>query len=320
VTTETPANALPPERGAHQPVLSVVLNVMGRVELADYGFRSWMVQETDQPYEVVLNLFNDFGTRFEEMAADRSPMCDLLIRRYDRPAFFNISAANNLGLHASRGRFVMFANSDVAYPPDAADTIMREATRRDLHYVMCSRGNLTDEQTKALPPAKGMTSHDMRRRFGDLEGLDVWWATQGWIARRDDLFAIGGFDHKVRVAEDNDLTDRMTHYLRRRDLQSVSQSLTGLLGYHLYHPTSELFDTYSESIAIIKARRAQMKADPNSNVDSLPTPLNDLAALKDAMAKTPKPPPMVKYRQDTLRKVVGRVGRAWNVLIGRRQV
>src|SRR4051795_5441010 len=82
-----------------QPQLSVVLNIMGRLELADYGFRSWMLQDLDRPYEVVCNLFNDQQARYEQLAQGRNSNCRLVIHAYERPAFFNISAANNLGLH-----------------------------------------------------------------------------------------------------------------------------------------------------------------------------------------------------------------------------
>ena len=36
---------------------SIVMNVQGTPELGAYGFRSWMLQSFDRPYEVILNLF-----------------------------------------------------------------------------------------------------------------------------------------------------------------------------------------------------------------------------------------------------------------------
>jgi hypothetical protein len=145
--------------------LSVALNVMGRVELADYGFRSWMLQDADHPYEIVLNLFNDQRARFEKLAVGKNPNCRLIIKTYDRPAYFNISAANNLGIFNSSGKWILFANSDVVYPSRIGRRLLADLQRHDVSYLILSRGNLTEEQSRLSPPGE-------YRKPGEFDSMD----------------------------------------------------------------------------------------------------------------------------------------------------
>src|SRR3954453_14150296 len=303
------------------PQLSVVLNVMGRVELAECGFRSWMLQERSGPYEVVLNLFNNEQPRFEALAEGRNPECRLVIHTYDRPPFFNISAANNLGLHHATGRYVLFANADMIYPSDRARLLVQEVAERNLGFAMAARVDLREEQAKALKPAREHTTEnnfDFLLGIERTEGMDVWGSGQGWILRRDVARAIGGFDPRIRCGEDVDITDRAMHYLRRTGTQSAIHFMQDLWAYHVYHPTTELFDTYAAAMEICRERRDRMFADPNGTMDVVPTPLDSHDALRDAALNSPKPPTFARYRQNTVKKIGHRLNRAFNVLIGRR--
>src|SRR5438874_2449745 len=96
--------------------VSIILNVMGLRELAVYGFRSWLLQDYERPYEVVLNLFYPCRELFEPLIAGANPNCQVRIFQHEEPEYFNISASNNLGLHLSGGRVIFFANSDIIYP------------------------------------------------------------------------------------------------------------------------------------------------------------------------------------------------------------
>jgi len=134
-------------------VASIVLNDMDRSSLAAYGFRSWMLQDIQEPYEVVINLFNDESPRYEALTRGANSACQPVIHVHDRPRFFNIAAANNLGLHFSTGTYVLFANSDVIYPSNHLREFTGELQERDICYSQGARVNLTREQTLALAPA-----------------------------------------------------------------------------------------------------------------------------------------------------------------------
>lgn len=305
-----------------QPVLSVVLNAMGRLELADLGFRGWMLQEWDEPYEVVLSLFNDQQPRYEALTAGKNPNCQVVIRSYERPAFFNISAANNLGLHFASGEFVMFANSDVVYPSYFGKRFVDAMRRHKVGYAVGSRYNLPEVRTQQLQSASSYT------RESNLDFLDREWTYSGtppiwmgcgpWTARRDVAWAIGGFDPNVMCSEDDDFASRAVAYLAKRGEQDAAACFQQLLGFHLYHPGSELFNSHHDSHLIIDPRRDRLRKGQGERDIVVPNRLDDLESLKEAMRRTVKPSSTAKYRQNTLKKIAGRVSAAGKILIGKR--
>jgi hypothetical protein len=120
------------------------------------------------------------------------------------------------------------------------------------------------------------------------------------------------------VLEDVDLTDRVSHYLARKNIQNGILGSVDLRGYHLYHPTSELFDTNAEARTILNARRARLKADPNAAEDVMPTRLDSHETLVEEMRKTVKPSKVHRYKQNTGKKVAKRFKQAFDVLRGKR--
>ena len=307
------------ERAA--PVLSVVLGVMGRVELAEYGFRSWMLQEIDQQYEVVLCLFNDQKSRFEKLAEDCGPRCQVVIREYDPPAFFNISAANNLGIHWARGEFLMFANSDVVYPSHFATSLIREMKRGALSYAVASRVDMPPGFSRSLKPALqhgGEAAFDYLAQHPDLDDSHVWRGGNGWITTRNAIRSIGGFDPRILVMEDQDLSSRMMHFLRRSGEQESTHGLMDLYGFHLYHQTSDIFDAKDQASEIISARSARLAAAPDCEDDVVSTDLDSHEKLLADVAATVKPPPFARYRKDVVPKTIRRIRAAARILVGRK--
>jgi hypothetical protein len=302
--------------------LTVVLNAMGRLELAELGFRPWMLQQWDRPYQIVLSLFNDQHERFEKLTEGKNPNCQVVIRSYEKPEFFNISAANNLGLHFATGEFVMFANSDIVYPSWYGRRFAENMQRSRLGYAAGARFNVTEEQTHALRPASQYTNKDnfdfMHNEWPYPEQRMIWVGCGPWTVRRDVARAIGGFDPAVLVSEDDDISARAVHYLARHGEQDTIVCLAQLIGYHLHHPSSELFNHHYESHKIIDPRCDRLRANPQSTEDIIPNRLDDLDSLIDAMRKTKRPSSVAKYRRNTIRKIRGRVSAAFNVLIGRR--
>jgi hypothetical protein len=303
------------------PDMSVVLCAMGRLELAAYGFRSWMIQDADRPYQIIMCLFNDQRELFERLTVGKNPHCQVEIHTFDRPSFFNISASNNLGLHFARGRYVTFANSDIIYPRHYIRRSAAGMIANHLYYATGTRANLTLAHTKALRPPETYTaedSFDFLDRDSDAMELEVWPGFSPWIIERELVLKLGGYDPKVLVIEDRDLEDRAMHYLRRHKMQDCIYAMINLVGYHLYHPTSELFINYIDSRVIIDRRRAAMAADPNGADDIIENHLDSLPELIEEVRRTQKPPPLKKYRQNFVKKVISRFHKAGKVLIGRR--
>src|SRR5258708_946962 len=136
---------------------SVVLNDMGGTQLARYGMHSWMLQDFLGRYEVILNLFNDKRPVFEKIAADKPASCDVVIKEYAPPQVFNISAANNLGLHFARGKYVIFCNADVIIPSYYLRRLIAAMDKHDWHYFLGGRWNFTPTVTEKVGPVESYT-------------------------------------------------------------------------------------------------------------------------------------------------------------------
>jgi hypothetical protein len=130
------------QRPSLEPAASIILTDMDRTAEASYGFRSWILQETDLPYEVILILFNDREKHFEALTSNAAPNCRVIIRSFPCPPFFNIAAANNLGIHFSTGKYLFFANSDVIHVSDYLQEAVAELNARNLHFATGSRSDL----------------------------------------------------------------------------------------------------------------------------------------------------------------------------------
>jgi hypothetical protein len=273
-------------------VASIVLNDMDRSSLAAYGFRSWMLQDIQEQYEVVINLFNGERLRYEALALGRNSACQPIIRVHDKPRFFNIAAANNLGLHFSTGTYVLFANSDVIHPSNYLREFTEELRKRDICYAQGSRVNLSPERTLAFAPAD---SYSMSSNFDFLLGLEhargrtIILGISPWTILRQVALDVGGFDSQILCYEDSEFNDRVLHFLRRRRLQACLFANTSLYGYHLYHGPSELYGASHQAAAILEPRRLRLLADPTSAEDIVPTNLGSLPALRRDLFDTLPP-------------------------------
>src|SRR5688572_19981538 len=140
--------------GASDIQASIVMNVLGLAELGVYGFRSWMIQDYDRPYEVILNLFGESKRpMFEPLTKGANPNCRPRIIAHPEPNYFNTSAANNYGLYQARGRYVIFVNADMIYPGKFLTRAMGELERGDISYAVAARVNLTEAISSKLKPA-----------------------------------------------------------------------------------------------------------------------------------------------------------------------
>jgi hypothetical protein len=280
---------------------SIILNDMNRTQEAAYGFRSWVLLDVEEPYEVVLNLFNDRMSVFEALAAGQNPKCRCRIRSYRPPQFFNIAAANNIGLAQADGQYVLFANSDIIYPNNYLRVLVGELTRRDLCYVLGARVNLTQDETASLRAPLDLTNFDF---LNSSKGQVAVGFGSPWTIRRDVALQIGGFDSKVLCHEDSEFNDRVIHFLRRKGLQAFIYAASDMVGYHLHHAASELYSLSELSRAILEPRRERLQHQPESSEDVVSTRLADLEQLLRDLYDTPVP--TAGLRSQRLTGMIGR--------------
>jgi len=273
-------------------IASIVLNDMDRTFYAAYGYRSWMLQDIQQPYEVILNLFNDKEHYFKTLSSGCNLHCTPMVKSYNPPEFFNIAAANNLGLYYANGNYVLFANSDIIYPSNFLRVFIQELSMRKVCYALGHRVGLSSKQTRSLSePIKytPKSNFDFMGNHENLKGKNIGFGTSPWTVLRDIAQNIGGFDPKILCHEDSEFNDRVMHYLRRTGQQQCLFSVVDLFGYHVNHPDSELYGASAQARSILEPRRLRLLSDPNSTEDICPTRLHSLDSLKEDFYKTIPP-------------------------------
>jgi hypothetical protein len=292
-------------------IASIILNDMNRTREASYGYRSWMLQDIQEPYEVILNLYNDQKPLFESLEAGCNPYCVRIIKKYPPSSIFNLPAANNLGLHFATGKYVLFANSDIIYPGNYLRIIIEELSKRRICYALGARINLSSDQTSTLAdPSKYTKENNFDFLVGceNLPGRNMIQGTSPWMILRSIAENIGGFDPHVVCHEDSEFNDRSMHYLRRTNQQHCLYVVSDLYGYHLFHGNADLYAFSSGSKSILEPRRLRLIADPNGTEDIMPTNLCSLDSLLTDFNETVPPnaeihPTKKQLFKEKLRKV-----------------
>jgi hypothetical protein len=307
-------------------IASIILNDMNRTREASYGYRSWMLQDIQEPYEVILNLYNDQKPQFESLGAGGNPYCSRGTNVFAPNAFFNSSAANNIGLHFASGKYVFFTNSDIIYPSNYLRIVSKEISKRDVCFSLGSRINLNSDQTSSLSAPSQYTiknNFDFMIGYENLPGRVMIHGMSPWMILRSIAENIGGFNPKVLCNEDSEFDDRAMHYLRRTDQQLCLYAITDIYGYHLHHEPSELYHASILAKSIVEPQRLQLTANPNGTEDIIPTNLRSLGSLLNDFHGTVPPneemhPTAKQLLKKRMRKIelIRRIYSSYRVLRG----
>jgi len=284
---------------AKGPRVSILMNDMDSSQFAAYGLRSWVLQRCSFDYEIILTLFNDKRGFFNAIAQDALPNCTVKIVTCPRPAFFNISIANNLGLVESTGKYVFFCNADVVHSSFYLEETVSELQRLGLHYACGARMNLSKAFTQA--EIREPSAYNREQNFDYLVGrewgrpeMHFWGNGSPWMLNRETAWAIGGFDPELVCYEERNLEDRAMHYLQRKNLQRSGYAFTSIYGYHLYHPRGDLYDIGAESKRRVVDVRARLFASHDETHETVASALNDREAMLRLLYSMQPPPPVRK--------------------------
>lgn len=121
-----------------------------------------------------------------------------------------VSAARNLGVHHAKGELIAFLDSDDQWEPEKLE---RQLPLMDNQDVVLSATNWSyaSTATRAFDDLK-IDSESLRLEepltlLSRFEGHRLWLPT--WIVRKSAFMRVGGFDERMRIAEDSRLLFRL---------------------------------------------------------------------------------------------------------------
>jgi glycosyltransferase involved in cell wall biosynthesis len=249
---------------ADVPAVSVVLPVHNRQDLVRRSIDSVLAQtmrdfellviddcSTDATAEVVEAYCSDPRVRLHRCATNLGP-----------------SGARNQGIELARGRYVAFQDSDDRWFPEKLERQIEALGRYpDRRACFCGALYYAADQSYYIP-RKG-TLNPESAASGDLSGAVLYsnpTTPQTLVVERALLNEVGGFDKKLRINEDWDLSIRMAQKVRfafvpeplvviYRTADSVSSDraadtaarerlLTEYAALYAQHPTSRARQNY----------------------------------------------------------------------------
>jgi glycosyltransferase involved in cell wall biosynthesis len=256
-----------------QPLASVVIPTYNSAETVVRAIESALAQ-TYKPIEIVIvdDCSSDGTKAIVDTYADRG------VRFMVLPEHGGASVARNAGIDAAKGELIAFLDSD--------DEWLSTKLERQIALMLSDpRLTLVFCLSNLISP-NGTDVGDIFHGRKPATGVDAWKAllaanfitTPGVLVRRKDIKALGGFDPKLRIGEDQDMWIRL--------------ALRGHLG------------CVEESLVRVHARTESLSnsAFRDQLVYTLPMIEGHLAALKDRL----KPSEMRQIKGERL----GRLGRA----------
>lgn len=187
-----------------EPLVSVVMPTYNRANLIVRAIESVLHQAHENiELLVVDDASSDDTARVMSRYANNTR-----VKYIRRETNGGAAATRNTGLRAAAGEFVAFHDDDDEWLYDRLSSQLKYfAVDKNLALTSCAmvRYNSHDDQFVFPPKALSLAADARRALAGHFFAF-----TQTWLARRDCLVALGGFDETLRVWDDWDLMFRVS--------------------------------------------------------------------------------------------------------------
>jgi len=182
--------------------VSVVLPTYNRAGTIGRALRSVLAQTHVDLSVVVVDDASTDGT-----AAAVAQIDDERVRYVRLSTNVGPAGARNVGIHAVTTRWIAFQDSDDEWlPTKLEDQLAMVRSSPDVALVIGGYSAVFGDRRVDIVPERTLLGEDP---LADL--LDGWPViTPTWLARRDVLLGLGGFDESLRCLEDWDLIFRLT--------------------------------------------------------------------------------------------------------------
>lgn len=205
-----------------RPEVSIVIPARNEAETIECALASVVRQAwpLDQLEVVVVDNGSTDGTdRVVRRFARRHPALRVRVVREPRPG---VSRARNRGACAARGRILLFLDADSRLSPTMIPTVLAHLHSGEAAMSLRVVADSPDLLDRAFFFLATWLKERMRV------------PTQLCAVRRDVFWAVGGFDERLRVAEDYDLLRRIRAAGYRVGFVTESSVLTSTRRLHRY--------------------------------------------------------------------------------------
>ncbi|MGH8506141.1 MAG: glycosyltransferase family 2 protein [Stenotrophobium sp.] len=208
-----------------EPRISVILPTLNRADLLPRAIGS-VLGQTFRDLELLV--IDDGST--EDIAAVIAAFNDPRARVIRHPQCLGVAAARNTGLHAARGEYLAFQDSDDEWRLDKLEQQLQQLDSAGPSVGLVISGLLRlrpDGGVWSYPEAALAAAYAQAPLMAAREYAVAF--TQTWLLRRTVIEQLGGFDPALRVWEDWDLLLRICDKTGVR-LESVPQVVSYITG------------------------------------------------------------------------------------------
>ncbi|MFA6338599.1 MAG: glycosyltransferase [Candidatus Paceibacterota bacterium] len=125
------------------------------------------------------------------------------------------AVGRNNGAKVANGEWLLFLDADVILPPDFLEKAMVEIKKNNFSVATCLVNPLSDKKIdKVLHEAVNLYLLTTERFFPHAPGFCI-------FAKKEVHLLVGGFDEKIKLAEDHDYAYRISKLEKFGFLQSV---------------------------------------------------------------------------------------------------
>lgn len=187
------------------PTVTVILPTYNRVGLFARALCS-ILSQTFPDFEVIVieNGCTDGTSAFLDTVKD------MRLRRIRTEKLIGASAARNLALGQAQSEFLAFQDDDDIWLPDKLERQLAQLRAAGPEYGLCLCGKIA----LTASGVEGCYDESRFRRLDFRLGTElVGWgviATPGWLARRELVEAVGGFDEQMPARNDWELALRLS--------------------------------------------------------------------------------------------------------------
>ena len=237
------------------PLVSVIVPTFNRGHFIGQAITSVL----NQTYENIELLVVDDGST-DDTEAVAASFDDRRLHYIKLAQNVGRSAARNLGLKSTTGKFITFLDSDDYYLPEKVERQVEFLNKHaEFSMAYTASGCFTDENKPIFYHYRAPVSGDIYPELAFFKPLTITLPTV--MLRREVLDTVGGFDERMSRFEDTDMWRRIARRFRIGAIDEVTCHIRTHEGNHISALAPASFETAIE-FYLAKIREEDKDVDP----------------------------------------------------------